>query len=99
MGNSFFAEPWDAATCLPWSRHVGLGAGETPDPQPGVQGLAPAFSRVGLVLFFAARVDLVWPMGPSLFCWAPAKRGWLSGGFFCFLFLQVLLLFSSFPFV
>lgn len=65
---------------------MGLGAGETPVPQPGVQGLAPAFSRVELVLFFAARVDLVWPMGPSLFCWAPAKKGWLSGYFFLFLF-------------
>lgn len=59
---------------------MGLGAGATPAPQPGLRGLAPAFSRVELVVFFPVRADLVRLTGPSLFCWAPAKRG--GWGFF-----------------
>lgn len=42
--NACFAEPWDAATCLPWSFHVGLGAGTDPcSTAPGWGDLPPRF--------------------------------------------------------
>lgn len=64
---------------------MGLGAGETPDPQPGVQGLAPAFSRVGLVVF-CSQGRLGVADGPFPFLLGPCKDRVVELGFFLFLF-------------
>lgn len=64
---------WDAAACLPWSCHLGLGS--SPASQPGVGELALTLSGVELVLFSSAKAGLVWLTGPSFpFLLGPCKE-------------------------